>query len=331
MELKQLGEFGLIDLIKQSTINDDSSVVVGIGDDAAVLLPAPRQLQLVTTDMLVENVHFNLETTSPWQLGYKSVAVSFSDIAAMGGIPKQVVVSIALTKETPVDFMINLYQGMKEICREFHANIVGGDTVSSPSGIVINVCVIGEVEPANLVKRSGAQPEDLVVVTGTLGNSGAGLDLLANGNWEEYDFAFPLVTAHLTPHPQVKAGPMLASFGANSMDDISDGLASEANEIASASRVGMEIYAAKVPVSAELGRASEITGKSPLDYALYSGEDYQLVFTISPEKFKEIASSKLEFALTVVGNVVSPEKGVVLVAEDGQSSVLAPKGYNHFR
>lgn len=326
-----MGEFGLIDLIKQDTINDDSSVVVGIGDDAAVLLPTPRQLQLVTTDMLVENVHFSLETTSPWQLGYKSVAVSFSDIAAMGGIPKQVVVSIALTKETPVDFMINLYQGMKEICREFSANIVGGDTVSSPSGIVINVCVIGEVEPANLVKRSGAQLGDLVVVTGTLGNSGAGLDLLANGNWEEYDFAFPLVTAHLTPHPQVKVGHILASFGANSMDDISDGLASEANEIASASQVGIEIYAANVPISAELGHVCQITGKPALDYALYGGEDYQLVFTISPEKFKEISSKNLGVALTVVGKVVSSDEGVLLVDANGQSNVLEQKGYNHFR
>lgn len=333
MDLKQLGEFGLIDLIKNDTINDPGSVVVGIGDDAAVLLPTPRQLQLVTTDMLVENVHFSLETTSPWQLGYKSVAVNFSDIAAMGGIPKQVVVSVAFTKETPVEFIVNLYQGMKEICKEFGANIVGGDTVSSPDGIVINVCAVGEVEPTNLVKRSGAQIGDVVAVTGFLGNSGAGLDLLMNGDWEEYDFALPLVTAHLTPRPQVAIGHALAISGASSMDDISDGLASEANEIAAASKVGIELYADRIPLSKELRRAAEAVGKNPLDYALFGGEDFQLVFTISPERFNELKEQEQELGkqLTAVGKVVSSQEGVYLVSEDGQRSKLEPKGYNHFR
>lgn len=331
MELKEVGEFGLIHLLKENAIYDSSSVVVGIGDDAAVLLPSARQLQLLTTDMLVESVHFDLRTTTPWQLGYKAVAVNLSDIAAMGGTPKHIVISLALTKDTSTEFVVNLYKGMKEICREFGVNIVGGDTVSSPQGIVINVAAVGEVEPANLVKRSGAQIGDYVVVTGTIGSSSAGLELLMQGEWEDYDFAWPLVTAHLTPRPQVRAGKILAGFGATSMDDISDGLASEANEIASASGVGLIIRAADIPLSRELMQATSVLQKPPLDYALYGGEDFQLIFTIAPERLKDLAELDLGIRLTVIGEVVERDKGVTLIDELERETKLEPRGYNHFR
>jgi thiamin-phosphate kinase len=283
-ELEKLGEFGLIDLIKEDTISEQGSVVLGIGDDAAVLLPTPRQLLLITTDMLVESVHFDLATTTPWQLGYKAIAVNLSDIAAMGGVPRHAVVSVALPPATPSDFVVNLYQGMKEICHEFGVNIVGGDTVSSPNGLVINVAVTGEVEPVNLVRRSGAQAGDIVAVTGCLGNSGAGLDLLKAGAWEDFDFAWPLVTAHLSPRPQVKTGGIVAAAGATSMDDISDGLASEAHEIAKASGVGVRLYAEQIPLAGEVKEAAAKLGKEALDYALYGGEDFQLLFTMEPRK-----------------------------------------------
>ena len=172
MQFKQLGEFALIDLIKQDTINNADSVMIGIGDDAAVLKPTDGNLQLVTTDMLVEKVHFDLSTSSAWQLGYKAIAVNLSDIAAMGGVPRQVVIAIALPQHLSVDFLVSLYDGIKEICREFGVNIVGGDTVSSPQGLVINVTALGEVEPDKLQRRSGASVGELVVVTGTLGDSG---------------------------------------------------------------------------------------------------------------------------------------------------------------
>ena len=330
MELKEVGEFGLIHLLKENAIYDSSSVVVGIGDDAAVLLPSARQLQLLTTDMLVENVHFDLRTTTPWQLGYKAVAVNLSDIAAMGGTPKHIVISLALTNQT-TDFVVNLYKGMKEICREFGVNIVGGDTVSSPQGMVVNVAAVGEVEPANLVKRSGAQVGDAVVVTGTLGSSSAGLELLMRGEWEDYDFAWPLVTAHLTPRPQVRAGKILAALGATSMDDISDGLASEANEIASASGVGMRIRTADIPLADELTQAAVVLAKKPHDYALYGGEDFQLVFTIGADKLKVLSELDLDVKLSVIGEVVESNKGVALIDEAGHESILEPRGYNHFR
>nr|WP_092074609.1 thiamine-phosphate kinase [Dendrosporobacter quercicolus]NSL47565.1 thiamine-phosphate kinase [Dendrosporobacter quercicolus DSM 1736]SDN05185.1 thiamine-phosphate kinase [Dendrosporobacter quercicolus] len=329
MELKQLGEFGLIDLIKENTIVDPASVIVGIGDDAAALLPSPRQLQLLATDMLIESVHFDLTTTTPWQLGYKAIAVNLSDIAAMGGVPKHCVVSLALPRNVQVDFVRDLYQGMKEICRRFTVNIVGGDTVSSPQGLVLNVAVTGEVEPARLQRRSGAKPGDLVVVTGELGNSAAGLDLLRRGHWQEFVFARQLVTCHLTPQPQVQAGLLLAAF-ANSMNDISDGLASEANEIAAASQVAVRLFEQQIPLSAELTAASAVLGNAALDYALYGGEDYQLLFTIEPEKLRVLPANEITAQLTVIGEIVRGPAGVELVAADGAARGLAPKGYNHF-
>ena len=329
-DLTKLGEFGLIDLIKQDTINDHGSVVVGIGDDAAVLLPTPRQLLLMTTDMLVESVHFDLTTTTPWQLGYKAIAVNLSDIAAMGGVPRHAVVSVALPRATAADFVVNLYQGMKEICREFNVNIVGGDTVSSPQGVVINVAVTGEVAPVHLVRRSGAQVGDIVAVTGCLGNSAAGLELLAESGWEEYEFAWPLVTAHLSPRPQVKTGAVLAAAGATSMDDVSDGLASEAHEIATASGVGIKLYAQQIPLAAELQAAAGKLRKQVIDYALYGGEDFQLLFTMEPRRYEELLLAQPQLQVCKIGEVVDAEQGVTLVDEAGGVQVLEARGYNHF-
>jgi len=331
MQLEQLGEFALIDLIKQDTINTVENVVIGIGDDAAVLKPTPDRLQLVTTDMLVEKVHFDLTTTTAWQLGYKAIGVNLSDIAAMGGVPRHVVISIALPKQLPVDFVVSLYDGMKEICHEFGVNIVGGDTVSSPCGLVINVTVLGDVEPDKLQRRSGASVGELIVVTGTLGDSSCGLDLLLLDDWQKYDFALPLVTRHLVPKPQVLQGPILATLGSTSMNDISDGLASEINEIARASHVGVRIHSSRLPLSQQLQEAAPFFKKSALHYALYGGEDYQLAFTISPEQFKVLAQVDIGARLTVVGEVTDPSQGIVLMAEDGSTSSLEAQGYNHFR
>lgn len=331
VDLKELGEFGLIDVLKSDTINNPASVVVGIGDDAAVVLPTPRHLQLLTTDMMVESVHFDLQTTSAWQLGYKAIAVNLSDIAAMGGMPRHAVISIALPAALPVDFVVSLYQGMKEICHEFGVNIVGGDTVSSPHGLVINVAILGEVEPSRLQRRAGAKVGDVVAVTGPLGASACGLELLQRGEWEALDFAWPLVTSHLTPQPQVQLGQWLAGMMATSMDDISDGLASEVNEIAKASEVGLHINAEQIPLLPALKEASGWLGKTALEYALYGGEDYQLLFTIPREQFGLLKADPRGSQLTVIGEVVHRSQGVKLRDAAGGLQPLAPQGYNHFR
>ena len=329
MNLKEIGEFGLIDRIKEGTVFDETGVVAGIGDDAAVFQPSPQLYQLLTTDMLVENVHFLLDKTTPAQLGYKALAVNLSDIAAMGGRPRHAVVSLGLPPWLPVEFVVAVYDGMKEICREFAVNIVGGDTVASPHALVINAAVTGEVEPDGLLRRSGAKPGDAVVVTGTLGNSACGLDLLQRSDWTELEFAWPLVTAHLTPQPQVAIGRQLAGWGATSADDISDGLASEANELARASGVGIRLYPDSIPLSSHLIAAAVCLGREPLDYALYGGEDYQLIFTIGQDDLGRLAGKG--GPLTVVGEVTDEAGGVVLVGTDGKVSPLTPRGYNHFR
>lgn len=331
LKVKQVGEFGLIDLIKQDTLVREDQVIAGIGDDAAVLRPDRRKLQLLTTDMLVEEIHFKWETISPWQLGYKAMAVNFSDIAAMGGEPRHAVVSLAVNEKMDVEWIVGIYDGMKAICREYGVNIVGGDTVASPTGMVINVAVLGEVAPEHLLLRSGAKVGDLVLVTGTLGDSSGGLDLLTRKDWQKSAFAARLVRAHRQPKPQVQAAIAIASCGASSMDDISDGLASEANEIASASKVGMRIYSKKVPLSPELRQAAEMTGKTALDYALYGGEDYELLFTISPERVPQLGTTAAGVNLTVIGEVVDSHCGVTLIQESGQTVDLEPKGYNAFR
>jgi thiamine-monophosphate kinase len=330
LDVNRVGEFGLIDLIAKDTIFDPASVVVGIGDDAAALLPAPDKIQLVTTDMLVETVHFDLTTTTAYQLGHKAIAVNLSDIAAMGGIPRHALISIALPKKINVDFVLELYKGMKEICRDFKVNIVGGDTVSSPDNLVLNVVVIGEAEPSRLIKRSGAKPGDIVAVTGPLGGSAAGLEILTAGLTKSFPFSKILTDAHLTPMPKVSLGRALANAGATSMDDISDGLASECHEIAAASQVGIELYADAINVSEETIIVAEYFNKPPLDYALYGGEDFELLFTMPPDIFANIMKTE-PASISQIGRVVKNEQSVVLIWPDGTKEKIEAKGYNHFR
>lgn len=310
---------------------NSTHIVAGIGDDAAAFIPVPGRIQLLTTDMLIEGIHFNLQTTTPWQLGYKSIAVNLSDIAAMGGEPRHVVVSIALPQETSVEFVTELYAGMKSICGEFAVNIIGGDTVSSLQGVVINVAATGDVDQTLLQRRSGAVPGDLLVVTGTLGDSAGGLGLLSHPEGKNVACYDILTKRHLLPCPQVKAAGSLAAAGATSMNDVSDGLASEANEIAKASGVGLRIEEKQVPLSSELLQAAEYLGENAMQYALYGGEDYQLLFTISPENYRKLEKHSLGTSLTVIGEVIGSQTGVRLIDAAGNDSILEAKGYNHFR
>ena len=328
MNINSVGEFGLIDLIKQGTIVDPEGVEIGIGDDAAAFWPAPGRLQLLTADMLVETIHFERKWISPWQLGYKALAVNISDIAAMGGKPRQAAVSLALPRECPVEFVLELYNGMKAIGQEYGVNIIGGDTVSSPDNIIINVALTGDVAKQQLVRRSGAKPGDVVIVTGCLGNSAAGLAwLLAGGQAGRYD---GLVSAHVTPKPQVAAGQAAGAAGATAMDDISDGLASEANEIAAASNAGIIIYEEKLPISQELSQFAVEHKRDPLEYVLYGGEDYQLLITLPEVSVRKMIDNGNPFSCTVIGEVVK-DRAVVLSAKDGSQRPLEPQGYNHFR
>ena len=326
MKINEIGEFGLIDILKQNTINNKDNIIKGIGDDAAVFSVENNLLQLATTDMLVEGIHFNREFITAWQLGYKAIAVNFSDIAAMGGTPTNILISLAIPSDIDVDFMVQLYDGMKYLTKKFNANIIGGDTVASLQGLVINVTVLGTV-PLPLVKyRSGAKNGDLVVVTGDLGSSAAGLEILLNKyEQEQYEI---LVKKHLMPFPQLNYGEIIANY-ANSMNDISDGLASEANEISTASEVGIMLRENKMPVLKETKEVAKVFQKDVLDYVLFGGEDYQLVFTITPEKLTKLQGELND--LTIVGEVCSSFNGVKLERNDGTIIDIKSKGYNHFR
>lgn len=331
MKISELGEFELIDKITAGCICSPATVVQGIGDDAAVLLPSLRKLQLATADMLVENIHFTLATISPYQLGWKAVAVNLSDIAAMGGVPLHVLVSLGLPKNSSVAFVDELYAGMKEICHKFQVNIVGGDMVASPDAMVINVTALGEIEPARLVKRSGAQVGDLLLVTGTLGDSAGGLQALQSDQVFSEAKVTRLINAHLTPVPRVEAGQMLAALGATSMDDISDGLAEEIHAVTQASGVGARIYRKSIPLSSELLACADILSMRPEELAVFGGEDYELLFTLPPEKMLELQQANLPVSCAVIGEITEAEDGITIVNEEGYAEQLGRRGYNHFR
>lgn len=338
MKISEIGEFGLINRISKDTIINPKNILLGIGDDCAAYHASTDKIVLATCDMLVENIHFTLSTCSPRQLGRKAVAVNISDIAAMGGIPCQALLSLGIASSTSVEFIDQLVDGMKEEAKLFEANIIGGDTVRSSLGLVINITLIGEVEPDLIVKRSTAKPGDLIMVTGELGGSAAGLILLLEE--KKYssvplNIAEEVKSAHLFPIPRIKEGRIIARERlANSMIDISDGLASDLTRICEASAVGAKIYASKIPI---LSAAKEVGGlikRSPLDLALYGGEDYELLFTVSPQKADNIIKSlkkELNAKVSVIGEIREGQEGIKLEDLQGKVSDLQPKGYNHFR
>ena len=258
------------------------------------------------------------------------MAANLSDIAAMGGNPRHALISLALPQNCQVEFVQHLYQGMRALAKEYNVGIIGGDTVSSLQGLVLNVVVTGEALPQKVCYRSGAQCGDVVVLTGTVGDSAAGLWLLGQKEAQEEPWAKPLQERHLRPRPQVAWGKILGEAGINSLNDISDGLASEANEIAEASGVSIELRAADVPLSPEVLQAAGRARINPLEWALYGGEDYQLLSTMSPDTLAQLQREMPQLPLAVIGTV-SRGQGVYLRQSDGQRALLQPRGYNHFQ
>lgn len=332
MKISEYGEFKLIEKIARDTIYDSQRVVVGIGDDTAAEKVNPGHLLLSTCDALVDGVHFLLDKISPRQLGRKGVAVNLSDIAAMGGKPTSILITLALPRDTAVNWVEDLYVGIKEMCSLYKVNIMGGDMVSSPV-VSISITALGEVKPENLIKRAGACVGDAVMVTGPLGDSGGGLEIIKRG-LEKEPYWSKLVEKHLNPIPQVLEGQYLAKTGyVTSMNDISDGLASEIREISEASRVGIELWEERIPYSSLLLEAAERLAISPIKLALSGGEDYQLVFTCKSNRVKELMKSfTREFSreLYLIGEIKPAEYGIKLRSIDGQCKELLARGYNHF-
>jgi len=332
MDLKELGEFGLISRLTQNSLYNSDEVVLGVGDDSAVLPLDEENYLLAACDMLVENIHFILNKCTPFQLGYKAVAVNFSDIAAMGGWPTGILISVGFPSNTSLSDLDQLYNGIKEICQKYKVNIIGGDTVVSPRGWVINISVLGKVKKEKLRLRSQAQVGDIVVVTGSLGDSAAGLELILTENDKvEENIKNKLLKKHLEPEPCLAESKIFNTIdGLHALDDISDGLVSEATEIAQASRVGIELHAEKIPLSAEANQLGKILNKNPLDWALYGGEDFQLLATIKKDSLYEIKNifKKADKTLYEIG-VVTKETGVFLL-KNQRRTLITTRGYNHF-
>ena len=330
MKLKDIGEFGFIDRIRPETLTRPENVIKGIGDDCSVCRSACDRVTLLTTDMLVEGVHFQLASIPPYKLGRKSIAVNLSDIAAMGGTPKEALVSIAIPDTVPVDTLDSVYDGMKSMAREFDVNLVGGDTTASPLHLVINVALVGEAREEEVLYRSGAEQEDVVFLTGPVGASAAGLDsILANRSFEGQD---ALLDAHFDPHPHIRAGRIIAGLGAaHSMIDVSDGLAGDLGHICTESRVGAIIEEGKIPTT-ELFRAyCERFELDTTRLTINVGEDYVLLGTV-PERSagklgKALESAGCEFFR--IGRIVE-QPGVRLLARDGSTREIKPSGWNHF-
>ena len=314
MDLKELGEFNLIGRIK-SSVNVPTGIT-GIGDDCAVLPQKDSFSTLVSTDMLVEGTHF-LPDADPYDLGWKSAAVNLSDIAAMGGKPEGTLLAFALTDRVDVGFVDQFIKGYTELSVLFDAPLLGGDTTFSTTGISICVTVLGSCPSGREMKRDGAKPGDMVCVTGTLGDSAAGLRILLGGGASD-DMENQLVLRHLRPVPRVKEGLALASSGAlRSMMDISDGIGSDLRHILEASGVGAEIDCSAIPLSAELKNYCSRNGLDPLELAIGGGEDYELLFTVP-----EAGEKSLDVPHHIIGRIT--ENG--LKWSDGKDYL----GFRHF-
>lgn len=337
MKIKELGEFGLISRLMGAVPSHSENVVRGAGDDAAVLRAKAGQLTLITTDMLVEEVHFSLRYCPLRSIGWKALAVNVSDIAAMGGVPTAAVISVGIPQHMEVEQIEQIYQGLGDCAAEYGVDIVGGDTVRSPDRLVINAALLGWVEPANVKYRSGAGPGDYILVTGPLGNSAAGLHILHimdNGlTGDRVENFGEAVRSHLYPRARVREGRILGGSGyVTSMNDISDGLASEVLEICMASGTGCELEAAKVPYTGEMAAISQKAGVSPMEWALYGGEDFELVFTVNQPGLDLVIAMLKQAGCppAVIGRITEPENGCLLVDKKGKTALTAG-GYNHFR
>ena len=313
-------EFALIDRLTQQSIYNSTYVKVGVGDDCAVY-DTPRDVdQLVSTDMMVEGIHFSESTTAPFDVGYRLGAANISDIAAMGGTPRHMVVSIAVPKGRDTSYVEEVYSGLRNICADYDVNIIGGDTVSTEGPFVISATVFGDVPKHQSVLRSGAQDGDAVFITNYLGLSYVGLHSLLEGS-EDYPVSR---SVHQRPIPHLECGIIARDLGATSMNDISDGLSSELNEIAKASQVTIYIDESKLPIHPEVHAYCESHDMSPYFPMWTGGEDFQLVGTIPADKAEKLPAD----TFTIIG-CVKAGSAQVLVDHDGRWITVEPKGYNH--
>ncbi|MCS7229749.1 MAG: thiamine-phosphate kinase [Candidatus Kryptonium sp.] len=344
-EISQIGEFGLI-----ARLNEiiqpyrDSFIIKGIGDDAAVYIPTEGKVQVVTTDALIEGIHFDLTFVSLRNLGWKAMVVNLSDLAAMLAIPRYALITIAIPRKISVEMMENLYFGIKSACNEFNFSLIGGDTTTTFGNMAISVTMIGEANKDEIPYRSGAKVGDYICVTGTLGLSYAGLKILLREkkkfmeaedkqnfkpNFEPF---LKAIEKHLKPIPRLDVASKLKDLKVkvNSMIDISDGLSSDLRHICRQSNVGAEIYETSLPVDDLVKKiAKDEFNEDYLMYVLHGGEDYELLFTVSENELKKL--NELYNEVKVIGRILDREQGIKLIKEDKSEVDIETGGWDHFK
>jgi len=333
--IESLGEFGLIDHLTNGITTKNSSTVKGIGDDAAVIDMGDKY-QLVSTDLLVEGVHFDLSYMPLKHLGYKAVAINVSDICAMNGDAKQITLGLALSNRYTVEALEELYDGIKLACEHYGVDLVGGDTTSSTSGLMISVTVLGEVDKNKITYRSGAKVNDLIVCTGDLGAAYLGLQILNREKemFKENPTIQPDLTGNdyvlrrqLKPEAAIKYTRILKELDIvpTSMIDISDGLSSETLHLSKSSEVGITLHEDKIPVDYTAMNLANEFNMNPIFCALSGGEDYELLFTIGQEHYEKL---KKDPDFTIVGFVTDKSEGNNFIANDGSSHPLTAQGWD---
>jgi thiamine-monophosphate kinase len=336
-EIGDLGEFGLIDRLSNKFSNTHATTWLGIGDDAAVI-DAGKNYMVVTTDMLLEGVHFDLSYTPIQHLGYKAVAVNISDIAAMNAIPKQITVNIGLSNRFSLEAVEALYDGIKAACDEYNIDLIGGDTTSSRTGLVISVTAIGEVAKDKVALRKNAKEGDIICVSGDLGGAYLGLQVLerekqvflANPQMqpqlEAYDY---VVKRQLKPQARMDIIYDLQDFDVvpTSMIDISDGLASELFHIAKNSKVGLSIYEDKLPIAKPAYDTAVEFKLDPVTSVLNGGEDYELLFTIKQGDYEKLKNHP---DIAIIGHIKPASDKLTLITKGGNALPLQAQGWKHF-
>lgn len=332
VRVREVGEFALIDRLRAVVMREDRTVLVGIGDDAAVVRLDGSAV--LTTDALVEGVHFRGDMIDARSTGYKALAASVSDVAAMGAAPRHALVTLAVPGEEEVERLVQIYEGMADACEQFEMTVIGGDVVGTSGPLVLSVTVTGELAGQQPLLRSGAQPTDLLFVTGDLGGAAAYVHLMDErpGVVLSDEDADALRERHQRPRPQVQAGAALARAGVCACaNDVSDGLSSELHEIAEASGVRLVVDEERIPTPPALRHYARAVGLRAIDFALAGGEDYQLVGSVPRKEAGRLLAlmEQIGVRVTLIGRAEEGEPGVELLTAHGRQP-LARAGYDHF-
>ncbi len=335
-QLSEIGEFALIDVLTKDISIKNLSTVFGVGDDAAVIKAGGKKRYLISNDLLLEGVHFDMAYTPLKHLGYKSAVVNFSDMAAMNALPKQIVVGIAVSSKYTLEALKEFYAGIKKACKVYHVDFVGGDTTSSVHGLFISITVIGEAQEDEIVYRKGAKPNDLLCVTGDLGGAYMGLLLLerekkvfqANPDMQpEFSGNDYILERQLKPEARTDIVKNLSKKNIlpTAMIDISDGLASEALHIAKNSSVGITIFEEKIPIAQNTDDLAKEFGIVPSIAAINGGEDYELLFTINQNDYEKLTTIQ---DVSIIGYATDIAEGNRLITNDNQSIELKAQGWD---